>query len=627
MTTSSEPARIERVPALVEQFKGGLTAPICLTWEWTYACNLSCAHCLSSSGRRDPGELTTGEMRSVIDELRAMQVFYVNVGGGEPTVRPDFWELLDYAVANQVGVKFSTNGLRLDAGRAQRLAATDYVDVQVSLDGASRQVNDAVRGHGSYDMAMRAMENLAEAGFRNFKISVVMTRHNVPQLDEFAALADRFGAQLRITRLRPSGRGADVWPELHPTDQQQREIYRWLVDHGDRVLTGDSFFHLNALGATRAAGTEPLRRRPGGLPDRPGRGCLRLPVRHPRSVQGRHGARTGRIRRGVALRTAVRPAAHRNLGRSVPLLLGLRFLPGRMHGGEVLHRPAAGRTRSGVRQGTRRQRASWPGPRRAAAAGEGPLPPGPGRAAGHAGGACPGEALRLQSAGGHGVSTTLTEPIDLGPRRAPCRVMFGPHETNLGRRREISARHVAYYARRAAGGSGVIVTETASVHPSDWPYERAPLAAECGPGWARAVAACRPHGALVLAGLGHAGMQGSSAFSQSALWAPSRVPDAGSRELPMEMEGAEIDALVEGFAAAAAVAAGSGLDGVEINAGQYSLLRQFQSGLTNQRGDEYGQDRLLLTEQRAAHGAKGARGRAACSGCGCVATNWPPGPG
>jgi mycofactocin radical SAM maturase len=183
-----------------------------------------------------------------------MQVFYVNVGGGEPTVRPDFWELLDYAVANQVGVKFSTNGLRLDAGHAQRLAATDYVDVQVSLDGASRQVNDAVRGHGSYDMALRAMENLAEAGFRNFKISVVMTRHNVPQLDEFAALADRLGAQLRITRLRPSGRGADVWNELHPTGQQQREIYSWLVDHGDRVLTGDSFFHLNALGATPLPG-------------------------------------------------------------------------------------------------------------------------------------------------------------------------------------------------------------------------------------------------------------------------------------------------------------------------------------------------------------------------------------
>lgn len=206
------------------------------------------------------------------------------------------------------------------------------------------------------------------------------------------------------------------------------------------------------------------------------------------------------------------------------------------------------------------------------------------------------------------MSTTLIEPIDLGLRRAPCRVMFGPHETNLARRREISARHVAYYARRAAGGCGVIVTETASVHPSDWPYERAPLAADCGPGWAQTAAACVPHGTLVLAGLGHAGMQGSSAFSQSALWAPSRVPDASSRELPMEMADAEIDALVEGFAAAAVLAAESGLDGVEINVGQYSLLRQFQSGLTNQREDDYGQDRLLLTERvlRAVRDALGA---------------------
>jgi mycofactocin system FadH/OYE family oxidoreductase 1 len=191
----------------------------------------------------------------------------------------------------------------------------------------------------------------------------------------------------------------------------------------------------------------------------------------------------------------------------------------------------------------------------------------------------------------------LTEPVTLGRARAPSRVMFGPHETNLGRRRAISARHVAYYERRAAGGCGVIVTEIASVHPSDWPYERAPLAAECGPGWSQTVAACASHGALVLAGLGHAGMQGSSAFSQAPLWAPSRVPDAGSRELPMEMAESEIDALVDGFTAAAALAGRSEVHGVEINVGQFSLLRQFHSGLTNQRSDSYGQDRLLLTER------------------------------
>jgi mycofactocin radical SAM maturase len=243
-----------RVPPLVEQFKGGLAAPICLTWEWTYACNLSCVHCLSSSGRRDPLELSTAEIMALLDELAAMQVFYVNVGGGEPTVRPDFWELLDYAVGNRVGVKFSTNGLRIDREKARRLARTGYVDVQVSLDGATPEVNDAVRGPGSFDMALRAMRNLAEAGFGEFKISVVLTRHNVAQLDDFADLADQLGAVLRITRLRPSGRGADVWESLHPTAQQQHQVYSWLLGHGERVLTGDSFFHLNALGETPLPG-------------------------------------------------------------------------------------------------------------------------------------------------------------------------------------------------------------------------------------------------------------------------------------------------------------------------------------------------------------------------------------
>src|SRR4028119_2417113 len=135
---------------LAEHFARGLDAPICLTWELTYACNLACAHCLSSSGRRDPRELSTAEAEAVIDELQRMQVFYVNVGGGEPTVRPDFWHLLDYAIGHDVGVKFSTNGIKLDPGRAQQLAPTDYADLQISLDGAPAGVNDAVRGTGSF---------------------------------------------------------------------------------------------------------------------------------------------------------------------------------------------------------------------------------------------------------------------------------------------------------------------------------------------------------------------------------------------------------------------------------------------------------------------------------------------
>ena len=233
---------------LATQLKAGLDAPICLTWEITYACNLQCVHCLSSSGTRDPRELSTDQAKAVLDELRDLQVFYINIGGGEPMIRKDFFEILEHAEANDIGVKFSTNGTYITAENARRLAAMNYLDIQISLDGVDAVTNDAVRGKGSYATAIAAMNHLREANFGQFKISVVVTRHNVDQLDAFKALADSYGAQLRITRLRPSGRGADTWDELHPTQQQQRQIYDWLMKHGENVLTGDSFFHLNAFG-------------------------------------------------------------------------------------------------------------------------------------------------------------------------------------------------------------------------------------------------------------------------------------------------------------------------------------------------------------------------------------------
>jgi mycofactocin radical SAM maturase len=233
--------------SLVEEFKEGLDAPICLTWELTYACNLSCVHCLSSSGRRDPRELTTEECFAVIDELQRLKVFYVNIGGGEPMLRADFFEILEYAAAHDVGVKFSTNGTFIDRAAAERLASMDYLDIQISIDGADADVNDLVRGEGSFAAARQAMDHLRDAGFGAFKISIVATRQNVGQLDEFKAIADEYGAQLRVTRLRPSGRGVDSWDELHPTQDDQRTLYHWLLGRPD-VLTGDSFFHLSALG-------------------------------------------------------------------------------------------------------------------------------------------------------------------------------------------------------------------------------------------------------------------------------------------------------------------------------------------------------------------------------------------
>jgi 2,4-dienoyl-CoA reductase (NADPH2) len=191
----------------------------------------------------------------------------------------------------------------------------------------------------------------------------------------------------------------------------------------------------------------------------------------------------------------------------------------------------------------------------------------------------------------------LAERLTIGSRVAPSRLLFGPHPTNLGRGRSLSSCHTAYYSRRARGGAGLLVVETASVHESDWPYERAPLAAACPAGWREIAGAVHAAGALAVAGLGHAGGQGTSAYSQAPLWAPSPMAQNNDREVPKEMEPADIEVLRGHFRDATALAVAADLDGVEIDAGQASLLRQFLSGLTNQRTDEYGADRSLLLFQ------------------------------
>ncbi|MGO9964128.1 MAG: mycofactocin system FadH/OYE family oxidoreductase 1 [Acidimicrobiales bacterium] len=187
--------------------------------------------------------------------------------------------------------------------------------------------------------------------------------------------------------------------------------------------------------------------------------------------------------------------------------------------------------------------------------------------------------------------TSLSDPVRLGRREARTRLVFGPHETNLAAGRAFSKRHVAYYRARAAGGAGVIVVEESSVDESDRPYERAPLASLASEGWSAISSACHDEGALVIAALGHAGGEGSSAYHQRVLLGASPVPGAATGEVPKAMEAEEIEALIAAFAAAAGAAVGAGCDGVELNAGQYSLLRQFCSQLTNLRHDELGTDR------------------------------------
>ena len=217
----------------------GLSAPVNVTWEVTYTCNLRCIHCLSDSGPKRKGELSTAECLQVIDALAAMKVFQFNIGGGEPFMRPDFLELMEYAHQKGMVTCISTNGTLINKAIARRLD-NKLVYIQVSLDGATPTSNDAIRGRGSFQKATQALEYLRQ---RDIEVSIntVLTQRSFAELDQLKELASSFGAKLRVSRFRPSGRGKQSWTQLNVDREQLVAFSTWLGENL-AVSTGDSFF-------------------------------------------------------------------------------------------------------------------------------------------------------------------------------------------------------------------------------------------------------------------------------------------------------------------------------------------------------------------------------------------------
>jgi len=206
----------------------------------------------------------------------------------------------------------------------------------------------------------------------------------------------------------------------------------------------------------------------------------------------------------------------------------------------------------------------------------------------------------------------LFQSLKIGPRETHSRILFGSHTTNLAHHNLLSQQHADYYAARAEGGAGIIVLEEHIVHTSDMPYESAVLGYL--PATTQAVANVaehvHAHGALALVQLNHNGQQSTSYHHQREMWAPSPVPDVASREVPKEMEQADIRTVIDGFAQVARTVTQAGADGVELQVADRSLLRQFLSPLTNQRSDTYGgalENRLRFVQEtlEAVHAAIG----------------------
>ncbi len=188
-------------------------APYSVTWYVTKRCNLTCTHCFNyepwESPRRADEELDFDDAKAIVDQLADAGVFSVAFGGGEPLTLPWFIDLVEYCDALGIDTFLSSNGALLDRAKAQRLAAANVAVVQLSLDGATKETHDAIRGPRNFDHVMRAAKVLHEEGIAvQFAFTLMQT--NEDEVDALLDLCLERGVQsLKLQLFLPTGRAAE----------------------------------------------------------------------------------------------------------------------------------------------------------------------------------------------------------------------------------------------------------------------------------------------------------------------------------------------------------------------------------------------------------------------------------
>jgi mycofactocin system FadH/OYE family oxidoreductase 2 len=184
----------------------------------------------------------------------------------------------------------------------------------------------------------------------------------------------------------------------------------------------------------------------------------------------------------------------------------------------------------------------------------------------------------------------LFSPLKIGSVVIPNRINFAAHLTNLSENHQISDAHINYYTERAKGGCGLITTEELTVHPSDLAYAGLvdAFVPEVIPGFTKLTNAVHEYDTKIFAQLNHNGMQADGKISRLPVWGPSPGKDPLFREMAKEMEIEDIRECIQFFAKSAAHVVEGGFDGIELQLGHSSLIRQFLSPATNFRQDGYG---------------------------------------
>ncbi|HWQ75442.1 MAG TPA: putative heme d1 biosynthesis radical SAM protein NirJ1 [Syntrophomonas sp.] len=211
-----------------------------VVWNSTRTCNLKCIHCyMDSDAKKYQGELTTAEAKRFIDDLAEFKVPVLLFSGGEPLIRPDFFELAEYTAARGIRPTLSTNGTLITPGVARRIKDIGVGYVGISLDGL-REVNDKFRGHiGAFQAAMEGIQNCVAVGQR-VGLRFTINSHNLAELDRiFDFIEEEKIDRVCFYHLVYSGRGNRMMDEdVTPAQSRQamETIIRRAVDFEQRGL-------------------------------------------------------------------------------------------------------------------------------------------------------------------------------------------------------------------------------------------------------------------------------------------------------------------------------------------------------------------------------------------------------
>ena len=190
--------------------KPGLKFPTRVSINITRKCNLRCEHCLSSSGLADLNELTTEELFKLVDQLKEAGKPTLAIGGGEPLVRRDLFEVMGRAKENDVPVSMVTNGILVNERIAKRLNGLSLNSITVSIDGLQEN-HELIRGKGSFVKTLKGIETLRRwVTTAKLSIRVTVNTRNMEECPELILLAESLGVQsVRLTPTLPLGRALE----------------------------------------------------------------------------------------------------------------------------------------------------------------------------------------------------------------------------------------------------------------------------------------------------------------------------------------------------------------------------------------------------------------------------------